>query len=97
MSARIRRLAAKLLQSPFDVTQQLPLLFQKFLGGRQPAPHRGQRDQAHDRQGERQRCQEDQEEHHAFSTSAATVPRSSPNRSDLRIGARNVFALESRS
>jgi hypothetical protein len=67
VSARVHRLAAKLLQSPFDLTQRLPLLFQKFLGGRQPAPHRGQRDQAHDRQGERQRCQEDQEEHHAFS------------------------------
>jgi hypothetical protein len=53
LCARLRRLAAELLQSPFDVTQHLPLLFQNFLGGRQPAPHGGQRDEGHDRQDDR--------------------------------------------
>jgi len=98
VSARLRRLAAKLLQSPFDLMQQLLLLFKKFLGGRQPAPHRAQRHEGDDWQYERQRAQEDQEEEqHAISTSAATVPRSSLNRAELRIPARNVLELESRS
>jgi len=98
VSARRRRVAAKLLQSPFDLMQQLPLLFEKFLGGRQPAPHRAQRREGDDGQHERQRAQEDQEEkQHAISTSAATVPRSSPNRAELRIPACNVLELESRS
>jgi len=53
VSARLRRLAAELLESPFDLAQQLSLLFKKFLGGRQPAPHGDQRDEGHDRQDDR--------------------------------------------